>query len=56
MAAKRVTGSLIVEKKQTTGPIYFLKARDPDGRQINASSDALPTGHAKRSRTHYATS
>ena len=29
----RVTGSLIVVERKT-GPIYFLKARDRDGRQI----------------------
>ena len=29
----RVTGSLIVVKRQS-GPVYFLKARDRDGRQI----------------------
>src|SRR5664279_398913 len=33
MSEHRVTGSLIVVKRQT-GPIYFLKARDRDGRQV----------------------
>jgi hypothetical protein len=33
MSAKRVTGSLVVVKRQT-GPVSFLKARDRDGRQI----------------------
>jgi integrase len=33
MTAKRVTGSLIVVKRQA-GPVYFLKARDRDGCQI----------------------
>jgi integrase len=33
MSEHRVTGSLIVVKRQS-GPVYFLKARDLDGRQI----------------------
>ena len=33
MAAGRVTGTLIVVERQT-GPVYFIKARDRDGRQI----------------------
>jgi integrase len=33
MSEHRVTGSLIVVKRQT-GPIYFLKARDRDERQV----------------------
>ena len=33
MSEHRVTGSLIVVKRQT-GPVYFMKARDRDGRQV----------------------
>jgi integrase len=33
MSAHRVTGSLIVVERRT-GPVYFIKARDLDGRQI----------------------
>jgi integrase len=33
MSAHRVTGSLITVERQT-GPVYFLKARDRDGRQV----------------------
>ena len=33
MSEHRVTGSLIVVKRQT-GPVYYMKCRDRDGRQI----------------------
>jgi integrase len=49
MSEHRVTGSLIVVERQT-GPIYFLKARDRDGRQVKRRLGPVADWSRKRAQ------
>src|SRR5450759_1621453 len=49
MTAKRVTGSLIVVKRQA-GPVYYFKARDRDGRQVKRKLGPVADWPRKRAQ------